>query len=94
MLPKVNENRMVFYLEEFKANKTFVQRLGFLLEEFLNFKCSNELMLYLLNKKGNSPKYLLSMEETQKGKTTYIKKWNLVVPSRILRIKGEENELG
>ena len=76
MLPQLNKSNMVDYLEAFRVNKTFIQRLGFLLEEFLNVKCSDELIQYLLEKKGNSPKYLLSIKEVQKGQTIYMKKWN------------------
>ena len=89
MLPVLNEDNMLNYLGQFKVNKTFIQRLGFLFEEFLSFQCSNELMSYLLRNKGSSTKYLLPVNGVPKGKTTYVKKWNLVVPRSILNVKGD-----
>ena len=93
MLPTLNEANMVNYLDQFKVNKTFIQRLGFLLDEFLSFQCSNKLMSYLLDNKGSSVKYLLPQEEVPKGKATYVKKWDLIVPRSILIAKGDKVEL-
>ena len=93
MLPLLNEGKMMNYLSQFKVNKTFIQRLGFLLEEFLSFPCSNELMSYLLCNKGNSTKYLFPVDGVHKGNTIYVKKWNLIVPRSILSMRGDKVEL-
>ena len=93
MITTLNESKMINYLSQFKVNKTFIQRLGFLLEEFLSFQCNNELVSYLLRKKGSSTKYLLPVDEVQKGNTNYVKKWNLIVPRNIFGMKGDKVEL-
>ena len=89
MLAELDEENMMAHLSVCKVNKAFHQRLGFLLEEFSGLTIGSHLMACLLDNKGGSPKYLTPITETQKGKTTYVKKWNLVVPRNLLSMKGD-----
>jgi predicted transcriptional regulator of viral defense system len=89
MLTELSEEKILNYMNFYK-NKSFIQRLGFLLERYSRQKFSEEFYCILKNKIGTTKSYLLPQGERQNGNEIYNSDWQLIVPTIIAekRLKG------
>lgn len=70
-------------------NRTLNSKVGFFLEQRKGaFKVSEESLKPLLKKKPLSPQFLVNKSKKEKG--SFIKKWNLILPLKIIRKEWEE----